>query len=110
MDKNCEAKRMGYDKETIKKKIVAFSVVAACLQFIKHNRKQQSFKHKKVETMGKTVTAHHGLVSELLLQDKEFRMLLRRNTETYEVSKYMLISMCATMWERRRDLTGPKSG
>ena len=39
MDKNCEAKRMGYDKETIKKKIVAFSVVAACLQFIKHNRK-----------------------------------------------------------------------
>ena len=28
MDKNCEAQRMGYDKETIKKKIVAFSVVA----------------------------------------------------------------------------------
>ena len=38
MSENCEVKRMGYDKETIKKKIVAFSVVAACLQFIKHVR------------------------------------------------------------------------
>ena len=28
MSENCEVKRMGYDKETIKKKIVAFSVVA----------------------------------------------------------------------------------
>ena len=65
-------------------------------------KKQQSFKHKKVEMLRKTVTGYHGLVSELLLQDKEFRMLLGMNTETYEVSKFMLISMCATMWERGR--------
>ena len=60
--------------------------------------------------LGKTVTGHHGLVFELLLHDKELRMFLRMNTETYGVSKFVLITMCATMWGRGGGLTGPKSG
>ena len=60
--------------------------------------------------LGKTVTGYHGLVSELLLYDKKFRMFLRMNTERYEVSKFVLISMCVTMWGRGGGLTGLKSG
>ena len=34
----------------------------------------------------------HGLVFELLLHDKEkFRMFLRMNTDTYEISKFVLV-------------------
>ena len=46
--------------------------------------------------LGKAVADYHGLVPELL-RDKEFRMFLRMNTETFEVSKFVLIRMCATM-------------
>ena len=60
--------------------------------------------------LAKTAAGYHGLVSELLLRDKEFRMFLRMNIETYEVSKFALISMCATMGWRGEGLTGPKSG
>ena len=36
---------------------------------------------------------YHELVSELLLHDKEeFRMVLRMNTMTYEVNKFVVIS------------------
>ena len=47
--------------------------------------------------LGKTVAGYHGLVPELLFHDKEFRMLLQMITETYEVRKFVLINMCATM-------------
>ena len=47
--------------------------------------------------LGKTVAGYHGLVPELLFHDKEFRMLLQMNIERYEVSKFVLINMCATM-------------
>ena len=86
-------------------------------QFIKHIRK-----HSKVSNTRKRKcwvkpwltkkhkSLYHGLVSVLLLQDKdEFRMFLRMNTDTYEVSKLVLISRCVTSWERGGGLTGPKS-
>ena len=60
--------------------------------------------------LAKTAAGYNGLVSELLLHDKEFRMFLRMNIETYEVRKFVLISICATMWWRGEGLTGPKSG
>ena len=48
---------------------------------------------------GKTAAGYHGLVSGLLLCDKEFRIqFLRVYTETYRVSPFVLISMCTTMW------------
>ena len=60
-------------------------------------------KHKKKEMLGKTELAEkhkssfHGLVCELLLHDKEeFGKFLRMYTEAYEVSKFVLISRCAT--------------
>ena len=56
--------------------------------------------------LGKTVAGYHGLVPELLLHDKKFRM----NTETSEVSKFVLIGVCATRWGRGRGITGRKSG
>ena len=44
---------MGSNKETLKKKIGAFCVVAACLQFIKQNREHCSVKkHKKEDNVG----------------------------------------------------------
>ena len=86
-------------------------------QFIKHIRK-----HSKVSNTRKRKcwvkpwltkkhkSLYHGLVSVLLLQDKEeFRMFLRMNTDTYEVSKLVLISRCVTSLERGGGLTGPKS-
>ena len=57
--------------------------------------------------LGKAATGYHGLVSKLLLHDKEFRMPLRMNTETYDVSKFVLISKFVG---RGGGLTGPKSG
>ena len=68
---------MGSIKGTLKKKIGALSVVAACSQFIKHKKKhKQNFKHKKMECWVKPWLAekhkslHHGLVSELLLYNR----------------------------------------
>ena len=101
---------MASNKETIKIKIGALSVVTAYLKFIKNNRKYQRFKHKKEEMLGKTVVGYHGLIRELLLHDKEFRMFLQMNTETNEVSKFVLISVCATRWGRGRGITDRKSG
>ena len=60
--------------------------------------------------LGKTVAGYHGLVPELLLYNKKFRMFLQMNTETSEVSKFVLISVCATRWGRGRGITGRKSG
>ena len=37
----------GSKKETIKKKIGAFSVAAGCLQFIKHNRKHSRVSNRR---------------------------------------------------------------
>ena len=55
------------------------------------------------------VAKQHGLASVLLLHDKEeFRMLLWMNTETYEVSKFVLISRCAIMSGRGGGLSGTK--
>ena len=60
---------------------------------------------------GKHKGLYHGLVCELLLHDKEeFRMFLRIYTEAYEVSKFVLISKCATRLRRGGDPTNPKSG
>ena len=53
--------------------------------------------NKETIMLGKTVAGYHGLVPELLFHDKEFRKLLQMNTETYEVRKFVLINMCATM-------------
>lgn len=58
--------------------------------------------------LGKTVAGYHGLVPELLLHEKVFRMFLRMNTEKYEVNKFVLTSMCVTMWRREESLIGPK--
>ena len=95
------------------KKIGTFCVVAACSQCIKDNTK-----HSRVLNTRKRkcwvkpwLAEKHGLVSKLLLHDKkEFRIFLRMNTETYEVSRFLLISTCATRCGRRGSLTGPKSG
>ena len=108
-------KSMRSNKETFKKQIGALSVVAACSQVIKHNTKHRISHTRKRKCWVKAWLAekrkslYHGLVSELLLHDKEeFRIFLRMNTETYEVSKFVLIR-CATRCGRGRGLTGPKS-
>ena len=44
---------MRSNKETLKKKIGALCVVAACSQVIKHRK--HSFKQKKKEMLGKTL-------------------------------------------------------
>ena len=62
--------------------------------------------NKETIMLGKTVAGYHGLVSELLFHDKEFRMLLQMNIERYEVSKFVLINMCATMWGRKEASPG----
>ena len=107
---------MRSNKETHKKQVRALYVVAACSQIIKHNRKHRisnTIRKKcwvKPWLAEKHKSLYHGLVSELLLHDKEeFRMLLRMNTETYEVSKFVLISRCPTKWGRGGSLTCPKS-
>ena len=52
----------------------------------------------------------HWLVSDLLLHEKEdFRIFLRMNSKTYEVSNFVLISRCATRWRRGGGFTDPKS-
>ena len=108
-------KSMRSNKETFKKQIGALSVVAACSQVIKHNTKHRISHTRKRKCWVKAWLAekhkslYHGLVSELLLHDKEeFRIFLRMNTETYEVSKFVLIR-CATTCGRGRGLTGSKS-
>ena len=54
---------------------------------------------------------YHGWFSALLLHGKEeFRMLLRMNTGTYEVSEFVIISGCANSWRRGEALTDPESG
>ena len=85
---------MRSNKETFKKKIGCFCVVAACSKLIKNNRK-----HSRVSNIRKSKywvksrlaekykILYHGLRFELLLQDKEeFRMFLRMNTQTPETS------------------------
>ena len=59
----------------------------------------------------KAESLYHGLASELLLYDKEeLRMFWRMNTDTYEVSKFVLIGRCATRWSIVGNLTDPQSG
>ena len=107
---------MRNNKETLKKQIGAPCVVAACSQIVKRNRKHRVSNTRtrkcwlKQRLAEKHKSLYHGLVSELWLHGKEkFRMFLRMNTKTYEVSKFVLISRCATRCWRRWGLTGPKS-
>ena len=107
---------MRSNKETLKKKIGALCVVAACSQIIIYNRKHRVSNTRKRKCWIKPWLAekhkslHHGLVSELLLHSKEeFRIFLRMNTETYEASHFLLISRYATRWGRGGGLTCPKS-
>ena len=72
---------MRSNKEMLKKQIRALCVVAACSQIIKHNRKHRVSNTRKRKCWVKPWLAerhkslYHGLVSELLLLDKEdFRM------------------------------------
>ena len=74
---------MGSNKETLTKKMAALYVVTTCSQFIKENRKHKfpnTRKRKcwvKVWLHEKHKSLYHGLVSELLLQNKdEFRVFL----------------------------------
>ena len=103
-----EVKSMEGNKETLKK-IDDFCVVAACSQFIKDNRKHSRVSNTRKRKCWikpwlteKYKSLYYELVSELLLHDKEkFRMFLRMTTATYKVSKFVLISRCATSWGRR---------
>ena len=111
---------MGSNKETLKKKIGTLCVVTTCSKFLKHNRKHSRVSNTRkrkcwvkpwLADKHKTLSLYHGLVSELSLHDKEeLRMFLRMNTDTYEVSKFALISRSVTRWRRGGSLTGPKSG
>ena len=88
---------MESNKETLKKKISALCVVAACSQFIednrKHSRVSNTRKRKcwvKLWLTEKLNSLHHGLVSELLLQGKEeFKKFLRTN-----MRRTKLVSLC----------------
>ena len=94
---------MRSNEETVIKQISALCVVNASSQIIKHNRKHRVSNTGKRNCWvkpwltEKVRSLFHGLFSELLLHDKEeFRMFLRMNTETHEVSQFVLTSRCAT--------------
>ena len=92
---------MGSNKETFKK-------------IRKHSRVSSTRKRKcwvKPWLSEKHKSLYHGLFSALLLHNKEeFRMFLRMNTETYEVSEFVSISRCTTSCRRGGGLTDPESG
>ena len=77
---------MGSNKETLKKKKPSR---------VSNTRKRKCWVKPWLTENHKSL--YHGLVSELLFHDKEeFRMFLRMNT--YEISKFVLISKCVTKW------------
>ena len=82
---------MRSNKETFKKGIITNG---------EHNRVSNTRKRKfwvKLWLAENHKSLYRGLVSPLLLHDKEeLRIFLQMNTEPYEVSKFVLISTCAT--------------